>query len=383
MITGAGLLLSIGVALLIPNKYESTVALMPPDQGSLSSSSVLGALTGAGPSLPTVSASLMNVRTPGGTLMGLLSSRTAQDDLIDRFDLRRVYHCQSYIEARGKLTSQVTIIEDKPSGIISITVIDRDKYRARDLAAGYRYEIEKLINSVSTSSAHLERIFLEERLKSLKSDLDATSSELSKFSSRNATLNPQTQGQALIEAASRLQAELITAQSELYGLKAQYSDDNVRVRGSRARIDELQSQLRKMGGIGENEYGTNLKANQLYPSIRELPILGVTYSDLSRQLAMQAGIYETLAKQYELAKVQEAKEIPALKVLDEPVLAEAKSFPHRTVIVVFGTLVSAFVGLAWIVAWKMWNITEDSHPVKALGIALSRSIRGHNTGRPT
>ena len=94
-----------------------------------------------------------------------------------------------------------------------------------------------------------------------------------------------------------------------------YSDDNVRVREARARIDELQSQLRKMGSIGGIADGADHKADQLYPSIRELPILGVTYSDLYRQMAMQESIYETLTKQYELAKVEEAKEIPTVKVL--------------------------------------------------------------------
>ena len=117
-----------------------------------------------------------------------------------------------------------------------------------------------------------------------------------------------------------------------------YSDDNVRVREARARIDELQSQLRKMGGIGGKVDGSDQKSDQLYPSIRELPILGVTYSDLYRQLTMQEAIYETLTKQYELAKVEEAKEIPPIKVLDEPQVPERKSSPHRSVIVLLWRL---------------------------------------------
>ena len=223
----------------------------------------------------------MSTRTPGGTFIGILDSQTAQDDIINRFDLRRVYHCKLYIDARKILSEQTTIVEDKKSGIISIRVTDLDPILARDIAKAYVEELDKLINTVSTSSARRERIFLEERLKSIKGDLDASSVELSQFSSRNATMNPQSQGQALIASASGLQGELITAQSELSGLKAMYSDDNVRVREAQARIDELQSQLRKMGGIGGKADGADLKSDQLYPSLRELPILGVTYSDLS------------------------------------------------------------------------------------------------------
>jgi len=302
----------------------------------------------------------MSTRTPGETFIGILSSQTAQDDIIDHFDLRRVYHCKFYTDARKILTAKTAIDEDKKSGIINISVTDRDPKLARDVAESYVEELDKLVNSLSTSSARREREFLEQRLKTIKSDLDASSVELSQFSSRNATMNPQSQGQALFESATRLQGELITAQSELSGLKAMYSDDNVRVREARARIDELQSQLRKMGGIGGKVDGADQKSDQLYPSIRELPILGVTYSDLSRQLAMQEGIYEILTKQYELAKVEEAKEIPTIKVLDEPQVSERKSSPHRSIIILVYILISAFAGIVWIAAVELWKMRHDS-----------------------
>lgn len=359
MVTGLGMLLAVGYALSIPNQYTSTAQLMPPDQQALSSTSMLAALSGAGPTA-NLGGGLMSTRTPGETFIGILSSQTAQDDIIDHFDLRRVYHCKFYTDARKILTAKTAIDEDKKSGIINISVTDRDPKLARDVAESYVEELDKLVNSLSTSSARREREFLEQRLKTIKSDLDASSVELSQFSSRNATMNPQSQGQALFESATRLQGELITAQSELSGLKAMYSDDNVRVREARARIDELQSQLRKMGGIGGKVDGADQKSDQLYPSIRELPILGVTYSDLSRQLAMQEGIYEILTKQYELAKVEEAKEIPTIKVLDEPQVSERKSSPHRSIIILVYILISAFAGIVWIAAVELWKMRHDS-----------------------
>ena len=362
-VIGLGVLVSIGIALLIPKRYTSTAQLMPPDQQSLPSGSLLSALTGTGPVASM--GGLMSSRTPGGTFIGILNSQTAQDDIINRFDLRRVYHCKFYIDARGILSKQTMIVEDKSSGIISISVTDRNPNRARDLAEAYVAELDKLVNSLSTSSARREREFLEQRLKSIKSDLDASSIALSQFSSHNATLNPQSQGQALFESAARLQEELITAQSELSGLKTMYSDDNVRVREARARIDELQSQLRKMGSIGGTADGADLKADHSYPSIRELPILGVTYSDLSRQMAMEEGIYETLNRQYELAKVEEAKEIPPIKMLDEPQVPERKSSPHRALIVLLGILISALAGIVWVAAIKLWKSNRGFSAAKA------------------
>jgi uncharacterized protein involved in exopolysaccharide biosynthesis len=363
-VTGLGMLLAAGIAFMIPYKYISTAQLMPPDAQSLSSTSALSILTGASSVVPSLTGGLMSQRTPSGTYIGVMYSQTAQDDIINRFDLRRVYHCKLYITARKTLTKRTTIIEDKKSGIVSIAVMDNDRYRARDLAEAYIEELDKLVNKGSNSAARRERIFLEERLKSIKSDLDASILELSKFSSRNATLDIYRQGEATVEAAARLQGQITVAQSELSGLKAMYTDDNVKVRQLRGRIDELQRQLRKMGGVGEDVDGASLKSDQLFPSIRKLPLLGVTYYDLYRQVTMQGAIYEILTKQYELAKVQEAREIPPIKVLDEPDVPEKKSSPHEMMIVFYGIVLSALAGIAWIISPILWNCIRDFYSAK-------------------
>src|ERR1019366_5686635 len=117
-----------------------------------------------------------------------------------------------------------------------------------------------------------------------------------------------------------------------------------------ARVDELQGQLRKMRGAGEKGNDATLNANQFSPSMSELPILGVTYTNIYRQLTMQEALYETLSKQYEL-----------VKVLDEPALAETKSSPHRTLIVLLLTLFAAFAGTVWIIARRLWEIVGDAN----------------------
>jgi uncharacterized protein involved in exopolysaccharide biosynthesis len=369
-----GFLLALGSALRTPNQYMSTAQLMPPDAQSLSSTSMLNGL--AGPSYIAPSAGMMlNTRTAAGTTIGILSSRSALDDIINRFDLRRVYHCDLYDDARKRLSGQTKFSEDQKSGLITISVLDGDRNLARDITAGYVDELDKLLNRVSTSSARRERIFLEQRLKSIKDELDASSLALSQFSSRNATLDIQKQGEATLTEASRVEGELIVAQSELSGLKANLTDDNPRVRAVRARINELQSQLRKMTGEGEKADGSDLKGDVMLPSVRKLPLLGVTYYDLYRQVTVQEGIYETLTKQYELAKVQEAKEVPPIKVLDEPVPAEKKSLPHRAIITFFGTWIGTLAGIAWIIATRWWNSADASHPAKVLGMRFVSFVR--------
>ena len=376
-VIGLGTLVTIGIALFIPNKYTSTAQLMPPDQQALSTPSMLGALTGVtGSSIaPSLAGGLMNAKSPAGTFIGILDSQTAQDDIINRFDLRSVYHRKFYVDTRKILTERTTIVEDKQSGIVKIAVADRDRYRARDIAQAYVQELDKLVSKVSTSSARRERIFLEGRLQSIKGDLDASSRAFSQFSSHNATMDPEKQGEATIEAAGKLQGELIAAESELSGLKAQYTDDNMRVREVRGRMNELQSQLRKMSGAGDNANGADLTADQLLPSVRKLPLLGFTYYELYRKVTMQETLYETLTKQYELAKVEEAKEIPSVKVLDEPQVPEKKSFPPRLIIVVLGFLLSALAGMTWISVKVLWDRTYGTNLVKAGGLALSSTMQ--------
>jgi capsule polysaccharide export protein KpsE/RkpR len=377
-VIGIGSLVSVSLALLaffIPNRYSSTAQLMPPEQDTFSSESMLNLIGGT--TLPNLGGGLFNNRSSGATAIGVLGSRTVQDDLVNRFNLRRVYDRKLQVDARKDLAGETTFDEDKKSGIVSITVTDKDRYLARDLAQAYVDELNKLVSGLSTSTARRERMFLEERLKSVKADLDANSHALSQFSSRNATFDPAKQGQATVEAAGKLQEELTLAESQLSGLKAVYTDDNVRVREIRGRIDALQNQLQKIGGkegtgVG---VGADLKSDEIFPTVRQLPLLGYTYYDLYLRVTMDQSIYETLNKQYELAKVQEAKEIPAIKVLDIPAVAEKKSGPHRTLILAFGILLSVIGSVAWVIASKLWELADDTSAVKRNGLEIMRAIR--------
>jgi capsule polysaccharide export protein KpsE/RkpR len=349
IVAGVGFVLATAISFLIPNEYQSTARLMPPDPQTFSRTSVLNSLTAGGIMLQGAGGGLLNARTVGSTAIGVLSSRTVQDDIIHRYDLRKEYRCKFDLDARKKLADRTTIVEDTKSGIITVTVTDREPQRARDILESYIEELNALVNSLSTSSARRERLFLEQRLKSIKEDLDADSGALSQFSSHNAAFDPKMQGEAAMQAVGRVQGELIAAQSELSGMRAEYTDDNERVRQVRGRVEELQRQLKKMAGAGESPDASNVDAGPMLPSVRELPVLGLTYNKLYRKVTMEETLYETLTKQYELAKVQEAEEIPQIKVLDAPDVPEHRSSSHRLAIILVGTWLSLLVGALWII----------------------------------
>ena len=191
----AGLLLSLALAFLIPVRYESVTRLMPPDQSTGMSAAMLGALTAkAGDSVGALASDLFGMHTTGATLVGILTSRTVQDDLINRFDLRRVYGKKDYEDARKVLARRTDISEDRKSGIITIKVEDGNRDRAALLARGYVDELNSRVSQLTTSSARRERIFLEGRLSSIKQQLDASTLELSRFSSKNEDLRSSGRG---------------------------------------------------------------------------------------------------------------------------------------------------------------------------------------------
>src|SRR5438876_1196684 len=186
----------------------------------------------------------------------------------------------------------------------------------------------------------------------------------------------------MVEGAAILQGQLIAAKSEHEGLRQIYTDNNVRVRSVRARIDELKHQLEKMGGKGENpsadsgqEQDSPAQQDSLYPSIRKLPLLGVTYADLYRRTRVQEAVFESLTKEYELAKVQEVKEIPTVKVLDSPNIPDKKSFPPRLLVMFLGTAFAFAVATTWLFGREAWDQTDSNDTRKAFAREVFSTVK--------
>jgi capsule polysaccharide export protein KpsE/RkpR len=357
-----GFLSSALLAFLLPNRYQSTARLMPPDSNQSGGLAMAAAAlsNGAG-GLGNMASEMLSLKSNSDIFVGILASRTVQDKLIQEFDLKKLYGARRMEDARIQLAEHSGFSIDRKSQIITISVTDHDPKRAAAMGEAYVAELNRLVTELSTSSARRERVFLEERLKSVSQDLESAEKDLSQFSSKNAAIDIKEQGKAMVEAAALLQGQYIAAQSELEGLKQIYSDNNVRVRAVQARIDELKHQLEKMGGKGESATEVSGQpSDSLYPSIRKLPLLGVTYADLYRRAKIQEVVLETLTKEYEMAKVQEAKEIPTVKVLDAANTPDKKSFPPRLLIIFICTTCVFVAAACWIFAKTAWNDTNPN-----------------------
>jgi len=376
-VVAVGLAAATLIAFLIPKRYESSTQLMPPDNQSGSGMAMLAGLTArTGNGLGMLAGDFLGAKSSGALFVGILRSRTVQDRLIARFDLKKVYGVRLAQGARTKLAENTSISEDRKSGIIAITVTDRTPQRAAAIGAAYVEELNRLAAELTTSAAHRERVFIEERLKAVKQDLDAAAREFSQFASKNIAIDIKEQGRAMVEAAATLQGQLIAAQSELKALEQIYTGNNVRVRAAKARLAELQRQLDKLGGKEISAAsGATQEGESLYPSIRKLPLLGVTYADLYRRTKIQETVYEILTQQYELAKVQEAKEIPSVRVLDAANVPEKKSFPPRLLIMFLGAFLSFAFGVVWVFGSARWAETDPQDPQKVFAQEIFTTLK--------
>lgn len=366
------------VAFLLPKTFESTAQLMPPDNQSSSGLAMLAVLSGNAGGMGALASGLMGMRSSGALFVGMLHSHTVEDELVNRFDLRKVYGAKTTELARRKLEMNTSISEDIKSGILSIRVTDRDPQRAAALAAGYVESLDRVVAQLSTSSARREREFLEQRLTAVQADLEKAEKDFSQFASKNGAIDIKEQGRAMVDAAATLEGQMIAAKSELEGLRQIYTDNNVRVRATVARVAELQAQIDRVAGKGESSSGTvGGQQDSGYPSIRRLPLLGVTYADLYRRTKVEEAVFEALTHQYELAKVQEAKETPTVRVLDRAQIPEIKSFPPRLVIMFVSTFLGLCFSVFWIISRESWAAMDSRDPRKILASEIFQTLSAY------
>jgi len=372
-----GLAAGLLVAALIPSRYTSTARLMHPDTQGNANVGMLAALAAKGGiGMSAVAGDLLGVRGSGALFTGILNSRTVADRLIARFELHKVYGKRLEQDTRAKLAENTEVSEDRKSGIITISVTDHDPKRAAAIAQAYVEELNQLVAELSTSAAHRERVFLEERLHSVKRDLDDASQKFSQFESTNKTIDIKEQAKAMVQGAAAIEGELIASQTELKGLEEIYTANHVRVRAVQARIAELQRQLEKLGGGTTAEVWHSPDPSEVaYPTIRKLPLLGVTFADLYRRVQIQEAVYETLTQQYELAKVQEAKETPSVKVLDGASWPERKTFPPRTLIALLAVFAAMGAAGMMVVARANWERKDNRDPGKILAREVLQSVQ--------
>jgi uncharacterized protein involved in exopolysaccharide biosynthesis len=373
------LLLSTIIAFTIPKQYESATRMMPPEQQGMGAA-MLAALAGkampggGGGALGALAGGMLGMKDTGALFAELLQSGTIEGALVDRFNLQQVYHNRYRQDALKRLAHRTEITQDRKSGVITIVVTDTDRQRARDMAQAYLDQLDKLLIRVNTSAARREREFIEQRLITVQSDLEKAQVALGDFASKNTTLDVKEQTKAMVEAGAKLQAQLIVARAEADSMGQFYGEGNVRMRAANARVGELERDLKKLGGSA-SEADQPLDSGELYPSLRQMPILAVHWADLYRQVKIKETVYDLLTEQYELARIEEVKSIPSVRVIDPPGWPEKKSFPPRLIIMLAFTSLSVCVAAMCMVMQDRWLRVSPRDPRKQLALQVWNTVK--------
>ncbi|GAM08246.1 tyrosine-protein kinase etk [Geobacter sp. OR-1] len=335
--TAAGAVISIIWSLLTPNIYTSTARILPPQKDSGSGLvAALGQLGGL-----ASMAGLGGLVGSSDLYVGILKSRSVSDAVIKKLNLQTEFKSKNMDDARKRFEKVVKYQAGK-DGIITITANSKKPELAASLANACVSELLARSVQLNLVKAGSERIFLEKRLEVVKGDLKKAEEALKGFAQQNKAIQIDSQAKASIEGVARLKAELATREVQLASLRSYQTDESPEVKTLLAAIRRLHGEISRYAGYADGGEGI--------PTVGSIPSLGMQYARFMRDLKVQEAVFEQLTKQYELAKVAEAKETSTLQVLDDAVVPIRKSKPKRSLIVILTTVCSFFVSIVFAVA---------------------------------
>jgi uncharacterized protein involved in exopolysaccharide biosynthesis len=348
----AAAVLAIIVSFLLPVRYEGKVMLLPPQQNSSLGSTLLGQLGNIGSlgSLASLAGSGLNLKNPSDMYLSLLTSRTVEDAMIQRFGLMQEYHAKRISDARKELERRTSSSVGTKDGLIRLSVEDHDAKRAAEMANGYVEEFRKLSASLAITEAARRRLFFEQQLQQTKDSLTEAEDAMTKIQQTTGVLQIDSQARSLIESAAVLRAQVMAKQVQIEGMRSFATDDNPELVLAKQQLAALQSQLERVASSQSDAgSGINLSKGRVTQS-------GMEYLRAYRELKYQETVYELLSKELEVAKLDEAREGSIVQVVDPAVPPDRKSSPHRLLIVLGATILAFFVSVLWV--WLQKNLSS-------------------------
>lgn len=326
------------ISLLLPQRYTATTTIMPPQQNSSLSSALMSQIGSLG-SLGALAGSSMGLKNPNDMYVGMFKSRTVEDAMIRRFGLMEEYHQKYMSTARKAFENHAIVDGEKKDNLITISVEDRDPKRAAEMANAYVDEYRRLSQHLAIGEAAQRRLFFEQQLEQAKDNLANAEGRLAETERKTGMIQLDSQARALIESAATLRAQIAAKEVQLQGMKTYATNENADVIQTQQELDSLKAQLAKLGGnAGDDSAGLIVPRGQV-------PQAGVEYIRSVRDVKYYETIFEILARQFELAKLDEAKEGALIQVVDPAIVPDYKSFPKRGLITIIAAIAGLFVGV--------------------------------------
>jgi tyrosine-protein kinase Etk/Wzc len=344
------------VVLLVPSKFTATTVVLPPGQNSSMASTLLNQLGGSS-SLASLAGGGLGIKSSGDMYVSLFRSRTVEDALIQRFGLMSRYKTKTMADVRKAFEERSTVILGAKDGLIRITVTDRDPKMAAAIANAYVEEFRKLSDHLAITEASQRRVFFQQQLVEANQNLAAAEEALKHTEQTTGVLQVDSQARSLIESGALLRGQVVAKEVELQAMRSYATEDNPQMVIAEQQLDALKSQLAKLGASDANS------SSDIIVPKGNIPQAGMEYVRKLRDEKYYETIFELIAKQFEMAKLDEAREGAIVQVAEVAVPPDKRSSPHRTLTVILLTLIAFCTALVWAFAaerWRLWQLDPNT-----------------------
>lgn len=348
--TAAITILTAIISLILTPVYRAETRILPPVKNesglAMQMLSQIGALSGIG--------EISGLKTSSDLYAGLLKSRTILDRIIDRFDLMKLYDVEFRDSARKRLEKSVNIKTDKKSGIVKISVEDKDRERSANMANAFVEELKNLTRGLAITEASQKMLFLEEKLKDAKEALVKSEEAMKGFQEKTGAIKIDDQAKAVIEGIAQLRAQIAAKEVELKVMKTYATPQNPDLQKTEEELKGLKEQLSRL-----EAKGVSGKSDPLIPTAK-IPAVGAEYIRKLREFKYNEALYEILLKQYEVARIDAARDPIIIQVIDKAIPPEKRIKPKRGTMVVFGMITALFLSIfiAFLMEYKE-NLVRD------------------------
>lgn len=337
-ITAICTLLAVAVSLLLPNRYTAMVTLLPPQQNS-SMSAALTSQIGSLGGMAALAGGSLGLKSPNDMYVAMLKSRTVEDAMVQRYGLMKEYKSKYPSDARKSFENHVSIDGSGKEGLIHISVEARDPNRAAELANGYVEQFQKLSEHLAFTEASQRRLFFERQLEQSKDNLANAEEALKRTEQTTGLFELNSQTRALVESAASLRAQIAAREVEIQGMQTYATGENAQLVQAQKELESMRAEMAKLGGKGDPSKGGNIVPEG------SVPEAGLEYVRKLRDVKYYETVFDILARQFEMAKLDEARQGAIVQIVDSAVPPDKKSFPKRTLIVLAAAAVGFVIGI--------------------------------------
>ena len=337
-VTAGFALLAIIVALVLPKRYTATVTLLPPQQNASMGAALASQLGNLG-GMAALAGGSLGLKNPNDMFVAMFKSRTVEDAMVQHFGLMQEYHKKYLSDARKAFEDRTDVDGDSKGGLIHISVEDRDPRRAAELANGYVDQFRSLSEHLAISEASQRRLFFEQQLEQAKDNLANAEEALKVTEQKTGLIQLDSQARALIESAASLRAQIAAKEVQIQSMQTYATGENAQLVQAQQELDSMRAQLAKLGGSEDSGSG-----GLIVPK-GKVPEAGLEYVRKLRDVKYYETIFDILARQFELAKLDEAKQGALIQVVDPAIPPDKRSFPKRGLIVLGAIIAGLLTGI--------------------------------------